>query len=79
MTENEFITMNTEACIHIAEYFNDESVKKQMTELHNHIKSNQNKSIDVLHEELESRSRELPPLSRMSTGIMQIPLCLSCF
>ncbi|MDR2718199.1 MAG: hypothetical protein LBB89_09065, partial [Treponema sp.] len=32
MTENEFVTMNIEACIQIAEYFNDESVKQKMTE-----------------------------------------------
>jgi len=41
MTENEFITMNMEACIQIAEHFNDEFVKKEMTELYNQIKSNQ--------------------------------------
>jgi len=41
MTENEFITMNITACIKIAEHFNDESVRKEITELYNGIKSNQ--------------------------------------
>jgi len=30
MTENEFVTMNMEGCVQIAEYFNDESVKKEI-------------------------------------------------
>jgi len=38
MTEKEFVTINMEACIQITEHFNDESLKKEITELYNHIK-----------------------------------------
>jgi uncharacterized protein len=70
MTENEFVTMNMAACIQIAEHFNDESVKKEMIELYNHVKTKQNKPIDFLKKEIEFRSRELPPLPGISAGIM---------
>jgi Fe-S-cluster containining protein len=35
MTENEFAIMNMEACILIADYFNDEFVKQKMIEIIN--------------------------------------------
>jgi Fe-S-cluster containining protein len=35
ITKNEYLIMNIEACILIAEYFNDEFVKQKMTELLN--------------------------------------------